>query len=84
MHILVNLVLTSDNPHRCNIYEKQFTQISQLNQHMMIHTGENPYKCDICGKHFTQAGNCNICCYIHERSHTNVTSVRSSLLNVVV
>jgi len=36
------------------MYNKQFTQLSDLHKHNFIHTGEHRYLCKICNKRFAQ------------------------------
>lgn len=52
-----------ENPHKCEICEKIFTESFNLNLHKRTHTGEKPYKCGICGKMSKQSSHL----YVHRR-----------------
>lgn len=50
----------------CNRCKASFSQMSDLNRHLLGHTGEKPFKCKQCGACFTRKSSLNK----HERIHT--------------
>ncbi|XP_061727298.1 zinc finger protein 625-like [Cydia pomonella] len=45
---------------------KQFSELSGVKQHKLIHSGENPYPCEYCKKNFRRLSDLRV----HERYHT--------------
>jgi uncharacterized Zn-finger protein len=45
---------TGDQPYKCDICGKGFSENGNLQNHISIHTGDAPYTCDICGKRFSR------------------------------
>uniref|UniRef100_A0A182P5H6 Uncharacterized protein n=1 Tax=Anopheles epiroticus TaxID=199890 RepID=A0A182P5H6_9DIPT len=41
--------------HRCDMCNKSFAFLNQLNMHMKLHTGEKPFQCEICGRSFRRS-----------------------------
>jgi KRAB domain-containing zinc finger protein len=44
---------------KCNVFEKGFYALSELQEHRNIHTGEKPFQCDLCGKAYPYNHNLN-------------------------
>ena len=40
-----------DKPFQCDVWDKVFNTLSDLQSHKKIHTGEKPFKCDVCDIH---------------------------------
>lgn len=43
--------------HKCQVCDKSFTTMGNLNLHVKIHSGQKPYKCRVCLKGFIQSNN---------------------------
>ena len=52
--------------HPCEICQKEFISVGNLNRHRRIHLGQKPFQCKMCDRAFTQAENL----VHHERLHT--------------
>ncbi len=55
-----------ENSCRCEVCDKQFSRLDNLQTHMRIHTGECPYRCEVCGKQFSLSHHLKT----HMRIHT--------------
>lgn len=51
--------------HVCHYCSKEFTSVSKLNRHKVIHTGEKPFSCDFCESKFAHQSNKRIHMAIH-------------------
>lgn len=53
-------------PFNCDVCDKTFPSIQNLNRHKLTHADEKPFKCDMCDKGFLTVENLNR----HKRIHT--------------
>jgi len=47
-----------EKQHQCHC-GKQFTRLSELERHNVVHTGDRPYSCELCGRSYSTASNRN-------------------------
>jgi KRAB domain-containing zinc finger protein len=59
-------VSAGEEPYKCDVCNKFFTQKDDLKTHCNLHKAEKPYKCGLCGKKFTT----NVNLKHHSRVHT--------------
>ncbi|XP_037553707.1 zinc finger protein 436 [Nematolebias whitei] len=58
----------AENPLKCDICGKVFTQSYNMRAHRKTHTGERPFSCNTCGKSFIRYNNL----LVHMRTHTGL------------
>jgi uncharacterized Zn-finger protein len=44
---------TGERPYSCDVYNKSFTDKSNMKRHQASHTRERPYSCDVCKRSYT-------------------------------
>ena len=64
---------TAENPFKCNICSKSFSQKNSLIKRLCSHTVEKPIKCNICTKSFSLKS--NMCKYSYSLRAANLSIV---------
>ena len=63
--------------YECDVCEKRFTSLKDLDKHQRTHTGEKPFECDVCQKRFSRQ--CILT--VHQRTHTGEKPYECNICN---
>ena len=77
--LLVNQANIGDNPFKCRVCGKSFTQ----NSHLINHSQLQPFKCEVCGKSFTYKSVLNKHCFIHRGERTFMCHICGKSFNLM-
>ena len=61
--------------HQCEICQKYFYRMGDLNRHLKTHTGEKPYVCSTCGGRFAQKSHLQS----HQAAHSDERSFKCNI-----
>ncbi|KDR19222.1 zinc finger protein 233-like isoform X1 [Zootermopsis nevadensis] len=71
-----------EDPYKCDVCNKVFTQKVDLKAHCRLHKAEKPYKCDLCGKKFTTSLSLKRHCRAHAEDKPHKCDICSEAFSV--